>query len=511
LEERVPSERRVVIVGAGINGLVAANYLRRSGCRVLLLERRSKVGGACVSASVQCRGREVAYASGASVLGMMQDFVLNETGLADRVEIFTPDCPEIVYFKDEPVPVLFHPTIERLRDELRQKCGERGDVEGFDRDLGQVADFLRKGFRNAAPPTLALAQEALGCELAALWISGDARSLLDHYFTSERVKTFFAISVTESGPTSLDDPFSAFTVPLMASGGVFDGKWGFVKGGIWKLTEALAQLNRALGVEIVVDAEVMSVSASELMATFSVGSQVRQARADALVFATDPLSAAALLHDKELTRTIGGKRLLGTSGKLAMIFDQPVEWRDDEGSQDFPSGFRFIMLRDDLNSFEKSAQAAREVDFDPGFLEIYPEGPAMQRLGAKGDAHIISVFFKNLGWGKRGAELPDVENQVAEWVLARIKNRAALMKTILHTPKDLSETFGFPRGNIDHIELARGQTFFDRNYSANPERGFYRFGAHESIFYCGAGAYPCGSVAGTAGYMCAQQILKAWV
>ena len=27
------------------------------------------------------------------------------------------------------------------------------------------------------------------------------------------------------------------------------------------------------------------------------------------------------------------------------------------------------------------------------------------------------------------------------------------------------------------------------------------------IFYCGAGSYPCGSVAGTNGYMCAKQII----
>ena len=31
---------------------------------------------------------------------------------------------------------------------------------------------------------------------------------------------------------------------------------------------------------------------------------------------------------------------------------------------------------------------------------------------------------------------------------------------------------------------------------------------YENIFYCGAGAYPCGSVAGTTGYMCAKQLKR---
>src|SRR5205823_9171129 len=39
----------VIIIGAGHNGLVAAAYLARAGKRVLVLERREVVGGACVT------------------------------------------------------------------------------------------------------------------------------------------------------------------------------------------------------------------------------------------------------------------------------------------------------------------------------------------------------------------------------------------------------------------------------------------------------------------------------
>ena len=40
---------RVVIVGAGHNGLVAAGYLARAGLDVQVLERRDVVGGAAVT------------------------------------------------------------------------------------------------------------------------------------------------------------------------------------------------------------------------------------------------------------------------------------------------------------------------------------------------------------------------------------------------------------------------------------------------------------------------------
>ncbi|TLZ74539.1 MAG: FAD-dependent oxidoreductase, partial [Methanobacteriota archaeon] len=38
-----------VIIGAGHNGLVAANYLAKAGLRVVVAERSDRVGGACVT------------------------------------------------------------------------------------------------------------------------------------------------------------------------------------------------------------------------------------------------------------------------------------------------------------------------------------------------------------------------------------------------------------------------------------------------------------------------------
>src|SRR4051794_25559567 len=41
-----------IVVGAGHNGLVTACYLARAGWKVLVLERRHVVGGACVTEEV---------------------------------------------------------------------------------------------------------------------------------------------------------------------------------------------------------------------------------------------------------------------------------------------------------------------------------------------------------------------------------------------------------------------------------------------------------------------------
>ena len=45
-------KKNVVIIGAGINGLVASNYLQKNNFNVFLIEKNDHVGGACVKDSI---------------------------------------------------------------------------------------------------------------------------------------------------------------------------------------------------------------------------------------------------------------------------------------------------------------------------------------------------------------------------------------------------------------------------------------------------------------------------
>src|SRR5215469_2618593 len=67
-----------IVIGAGHNGLVTAAYLARAGWKVLVLERRHVVGGACVTEEV-FPGYRVSTA--AYLVSLMQERVVRDLEL----------------------------------------------------------------------------------------------------------------------------------------------------------------------------------------------------------------------------------------------------------------------------------------------------------------------------------------------------------------------------------------------------------------------------------------------
>ena len=501
--------KKIAVIGAGINGLVAANYLQRAGHQVTLLERSSKVGGACVSATAVIDGVSQDYALGASTLGLMQDFVWQETGLADRLQIWATSHPDLVFFPGDCQPTRMYGDAVDATAELADKWGERGDVQAFLEDEERVVTFLRNGYRAGRPPSVEEAKSELGAELTSLWITGNASTLLDHYFTADRTKVNAAMDVCESGPVSVNEPYSAFTLPMMASGSVFGGSSGFVRGGIWRITRELGRINRELGVELVLGCSVDEVDMKKRHVRFETSAGSRTISVDHVVFATDPQTAARLTGDSALIDHTGRERVLGTSGKLNLLFRNPVQWKDDLGAPQSDTAFRYMFATETLADFETAAQSVVDgKDFVPGYFQVYCEGASMRHMGLVEPFDRLAIFFKNLGLGQTGEQLKHVEDSVKDVILGYIANPEDCVWSRLLTPRDLQQTFGFPGGNIEHTMLADGQAYDHRTYSRDPNRRFYQFGEFEDASICGSSTYPCGSVAGTPAYMCVMELLR---
>ena len=146
--------KNIVIIGAGINGLVAANYLKRSGHRVTLIEKKSSPGGACAMELFTHDDLHYQYPSGASVLGLMQDFVFKETGLSSKLQTFVPESPKIAFFPNLEGPTYIHRDPYDLDLELRNKWGETGDAKAFRADESKIIDFIQSGYKAGRTPSI---------------------------------------------------------------------------------------------------------------------------------------------------------------------------------------------------------------------------------------------------------------------------------------------------------------------------------------------------------------------
>src|SRR5438105_7862538 len=103
-----------IVVGAGHNGLVAANYLARGGKKVLVLEGRDVLGGACVTEELIPGAK---WSSCAFIAGMLRPEIITELDLKQHgLELYQSDVLGFVLFRDGSHMFLFKELDRTLRE-----------------------------------------------------------------------------------------------------------------------------------------------------------------------------------------------------------------------------------------------------------------------------------------------------------------------------------------------------------------------------------------------------------
>src|SRR5579864_3306001 len=264
-----------IVVGAGHNGLVTAAYLAQAGRKVLVLEARELVGGCAVTEEIW-PGYKVSTASYLSSL--MQEKVVRELELEKFG--YRVDAKDPAFFSPFPDGRHLFMWQDRAKTLTEIAKFSTRDAEAYPKyeahleRLAIVAESLLLTTPPDFPPRgpgdfiefLKLAGKLRGLsrnEIVGLVkiFTQSAADFLDQWFESEQLKVTLAtdgVIGANGGPKS---PGTAYILLHHCMGGVngHRGLWGFVKGGMGAVSNAIADSARAHGATIRVSAPVQEI------------------------------------------------------------------------------------------------------------------------------------------------------------------------------------------------------------------------------------------------------------
>ena len=263
----------VVVVGGGHNGLTAAAYLARAGRSVLVLERRERLGGAC---TLEQPFADPGYLVSpcAYVVGLLDQTVVDELGLEGYgYRVFVADPNLWVPFADGTSVAQFVDH-DRTVAHLRANRFSERDIQGM-LDYEDMFDRLRLALRTGPDgdtwqgdaPTRDQLEKRLGHdpELISVLFEESIADTLDRYVDDQRMKDALygqGVIGAWAGPK---DPGTA-SIKLMHYQGDLGGQgplWGYVEGGMGRISFAIAQAARDLGAQLATGVPVAEILPGE--------------------------------------------------------------------------------------------------------------------------------------------------------------------------------------------------------------------------------------------------------
>lgn len=263
----MPHSYDAVVIGAGHNGLTCACYLARAGLKVLVLEQYHTVGGMTVTEEETLPGFwSDIHASGYQLANLSP--VPGELGLLDRYELIEPDIPFSHAFPDGDI-ISVHRGIEKTATEIARHS--QNDAETWrvlmKRFLAEKDGIVSAMFSPPPPfPAAAASFAASPAGMEAYRFSMQSvRSWANQTLEAEATKTLFGSFATFLG-ASPDDAGGAELGWLFASVLQNAGN-NLVKGGMHRVTLALAEHLQAHGGEIRTSVRVQKILGDAKRAT----------------------------------------------------------------------------------------------------------------------------------------------------------------------------------------------------------------------------------------------------
>jgi phytoene dehydrogenase-like protein len=505
---------RVVVVGAGHNGLVAAFYLAKAGLKPLVLEARDEVGGGAVTSELHPGFRVPRLSHHAYVwTDIVREMDLTRHGvelLEPRADVFAPD--------GNGRALVLYSNAQRSADAIR--AVSRKDAQAYPSyraAMDRVTDVLASLFVSPPPdidrPGARDLWNLLGTGRAfrALgrrdgyrllrWGPMPVADLMGEWFESDLLAAALAapgVSNTMFGPRSAG---SALVLLMQEAHRRLANGTLRAKGGPGALTQAMAQAARAAGAEIRTGTPVEHILTSNERVTGVVAAGA-EIGADRVVSAVDPKTTFLRLIDPtdlspEFARQIRNYRAAGTVAKVNLALSALPRFA---GAADADALSGRIHIGPAIDYLERAFDHAKygEMSEEPWLDVTIPSivDPGLAPAGA----HVMSVYVHYAPATLRGTDWIQQGEALRRSVLRTLERYAPGTEALIVageviTPRELEQGFGFAGGHGFHGELALDQLFTMR-----PLLGYARYDAPiHGLSLCGAGTHPGGFLTGASG------------
>jgi phytoene dehydrogenase-like protein len=517
---------RVVVIGGGHNGLATAALLARRGLKTTLLERRATLGGAAVTEEFHPGYRVSTLAHTA---GPLRPALVHDLGL--NLETFEPE-PRLLALEPGGRALRLWGDPRRSADELRAfSAADAERYPAFHRTLGRIATLLARVLEMTPPdPSAPNAADLWSLLRVGVGFRGlgrhDAQSLLrwgpmavadfaQEWFETELMR---AVVCARGITGTLAGPWSAGTTAHLllsaaASGGNGAGSTVLVKGGLGRVSEALAEAARRHGAEIRMNAEVARILTGNERVTGVALAGGEEIAADAVVSATDPqrtflkLVDPALLDPFELQR-IRAYQQWGMAAKVNLALSALPAFTALQG-QDGAALRGRIHIGPDVDSLERAFDDAKygEPSAHP-YLDVTLPSLTDPSLAPDG-RHVLSAYVQYAPYRLRTGDWSSRRGELGDTVLRTLERYAPGISSLVIerqvlTPLDLEQIYGLTHGHPGH-----GEPSLNPLFTMRPLLGWARHRTPlKGLYLCSAGTHPGAGVTGGPGANAAREILK---